>query len=34
MDPKNIPEHLQPLVEGLAEDLSTYECEELPAAIY
>ncbi len=34
MDPKNVAEHLQPLMEGLTEDLSMYECEELPAAIY
>ncbi len=34
MNSKDLPEYLKPLMEGLAEDLSMYECEELAAAIF
>ncbi len=34
LDTKNPPEHLQPLNEGLAEDLTLRGCEELAVAIY
>ena len=34
MDPKNLPEHLQPLMEWISEDITTREREELAAAIY
>ena len=34
MDPKDLPEHLQPLVEWISEDITTQEREELAAAIY
>ncbi len=34
MDPKNLPEHLQPLMEWISEDITTREGEELAAAIY
>ena len=34
MDPKDIPEHLQSLMEWIAEYISTRECEELAVAIY
>ncbi len=34
MDPKDLPEHLQPLMEGLTEDLTLLEREELVVAIY
>ncbi len=34
MDPKDLPEHLQPLVEWISEDIPTRECEELAVAIY
>ncbi len=34
MDPKDLPEQLQPLMEWIAEDISTRECEELAAALY
>ena len=34
MDPKDLPEHLQPLMEGLAEDITFREREEMVAAIY
>ncbi len=34
MDPKNLPEHLQPLMEWISEDVTTREREELAAAIY
>ncbi len=33
MDPKDLPEHLQPLMEWVAEDLTICEREELAAAI-
>ena len=33
MDPKNLPEHLQPLMEWISEDITTREREELAAAI-
>ncbi len=34
MDPKGLPEHLQPLMEWISEDITTREREELAAAIY
>ncbi len=34
MDPKDLPEHLQPLMEWIPENITTRECEELAAAIY
>ncbi len=34
MDPKDLPEHRHPSMEGLAEDLTLLECEELAVAIY
>ncbi len=34
MNPKNLPEHLQPLMEWISKDITTQECEELAAAIY
>ncbi len=34
MDPKDLPEHLQPLMQDLADDLTLREHEELAAAIY
>ncbi len=34
MDSKVLPEHLQPLMEWIAEVISTREREELDAAIY
>ncbi len=34
MDPKDLPEHLQPLMQDLADDLTLREREELAAAIY
>ncbi len=34
MDPKDLPEYLQPLMEWISEDITTRECEELAAAIY
>ena len=34
MDPKDLPENLQPLIEGIAEHIFTREREELAAAIY
>ena len=34
MNLKKLPEHLQPLMEDLAEDLTLKEREELAAAIY
>ncbi len=34
MDPKDLPEHLQPFMEWISEDITTRECEELTAAIY
>ncbi len=34
MDPKDLPEHLQPLIEWVAEDLTIREREELAAVIY
>ncbi len=34
MDPKDLPEYLQPLMEGLAKDLTLRECEKLAEAIY
>ncbi len=34
MDPKDLPEYLQPLMEWVAEDLTIHEREELSAAIY
>ncbi len=34
LDPKDIPEHLQPLMEWIAEDITSRELEELAAAIY
>ncbi len=33
MDPKDLPEHLQPLMERIPEDITTCEREELAAAI-
>ena len=34
MDPKDLPEHLQPLMEWISEDITIREREELAAAIY
>ncbi len=34
LDPKDLPEHLQPLMEWIAEDITPREREELAAAIY
>ena len=34
MDPKDLPEHLQPLMEWILEDITTRKREELAAAIY
>ncbi len=34
MDPKDLPQHLQPLMEWISEDITTREREELAAAIY
>ena len=34
MDPKDLPEHLQPLMEWISEDITTHELKELAAAIY
>ncbi len=34
MDPKDLPEHLQPLMEWVAEDISTRERGELAENIY
>ena len=34
MDPKDLPEHMQPLMEWISEDITARECEELAAAIY
>ncbi len=34
MDPAELPEHLQPLMEGVASDLTLRQREELAAAIY
>ncbi len=34
MDPKSLPEHLQPLMEWVAEDLIIRKREELAVAIY
>ncbi len=34
MDPKDLPEHLQPLMEWVAKYLTKHEREELTAAIY
>ncbi len=34
MDPKDLPEHLPPLMEWISEDITTRGCEELAAAIY
>ncbi len=34
MNPKDLPEHLQPLMEWVAEDLTVCEREELAGAIY
>ena len=34
MDPKDLPEHLQPLMEWILEDITTRECKELAEAIY
>ncbi len=34
MDPANLPEYLQPLMEGVSEDLTLRQREELAAAIY
>ncbi len=34
MDPRDLPEHLQPLMEWISEDITTRACEELAAAIY
>ncbi len=34
MDPKDLPEHLQPLMQDLVDDLTLREREELAAAIY
>ena len=33
-DPKDLKEHLQPLIEWISEDITTRECEELAVAIY
>ncbi len=34
MDPKDLPEHLQPLMEWISEDITTREREELAVAIH
>ncbi len=34
MNPRDLSGHLRPLMERIAEDISTWECEELAAAIY
>ncbi len=34
MDPKDLPKHLQPLMEWVAEDHTVHEREELAGAIY
>ena len=34
MDPADLPEYLQPLMEGVADDLTLRQREELAAAIY
>ena len=34
MDPKGLPEHLQPLVVRIADDLSTRECEKIGMTVY
>ncbi len=34
VDTKDVPEHLQALMEWIAEDISTRKCEDLAAAIY
>ncbi len=34
MDPADLPEYLQPLMEGLADDLTLQQWEELAVAIY
>ncbi len=34
LNPKDLPEHLQPLMEWIAEDITPWEREELAAAIY
>ncbi len=34
MDPKDLPEHLQPLMEWISEDITTPEGEELAVEIY
>ncbi len=34
LDPKDLPEHLQPLMEWIAKDITPREREELAAAIY
>ncbi len=34
MDPADLPEYLQPLMEGVSEDLTLPQREELAAAIY
>ncbi len=34
MDPADLPEYLQPLMEGVSEDLTIRQREELAAAIY
>ncbi len=34
MDPKDLSDHLQPLMEWISEDITTREHEELAAAIY
>ena len=34
LDSKDLPEHLQPLMEWIAEDITPREREELAAAIY
>ncbi len=33
MDPADLPEYLQPLMEGVADDLTLRQWEELAAAI-
>ncbi len=34
MDPRDLPEHLRPLMEWISENITTCEREELAAAIY
>ena len=34
LSPKGLPEHVQPLMEWITEDISTGECEELAAASF